>query len=112
MNHDLILKNLAKHIVLDNEETTHFISLLTYKEVPKKTYLLTENQACKNLSYVHCGALHSYCLHKNGKESTIMFAGTDWRLTDMYCFFFSGGSRPEYSLYKKMPAGRTRRSDL
>lgn len=86
MIHDLILQNIAKHIALNNEETAHFTSLLTYKEITKKTYLLKEGQACKNLTYVHSGALRSYCLDKEGKESTIMFAVADWWVTDMYCY--------------------------
>lgn len=86
MTHDLILKNIAKHIALDNDETNYFTSLLTYKEIPKKTCLLTEGKPCKHLSYVYSGALRSYCLDKDGKESTIMFAVADWWVTDMYCF--------------------------
>ncbi|MGZ5218632.1 MAG: Crp/Fnr family transcriptional regulator [Chitinophagaceae bacterium] len=86
MTHDLILKNISKHIVLDNDETDRFISMLTFKEAPKKTKLLKEGQACRFLSYVHSGALRSYCLDKEGKESTIMFAVADWWVTDMYCY--------------------------
>src|SRR5688500_7860504 len=74
MTFDLILRNIAKHIALDKDETDRFISFLAYKEIPKKTCLLSEGQACKYLSYVHSGALRSYCLDKGGKESTIMFA--------------------------------------
>ena len=86
MTHELILKNLARHISLSREEIIHFTSVLTYKEVPKKTKLLTEGQTCKHLSYVHSGALRSYCIDKEGKQATIMFAVADWWLTDMYCF--------------------------
>ena len=86
MSHDLILKNVAKHISLTEEEAIHFTSVLSYKEIPKRTSLLTEGQACKQLSYVHSGALRSYCLDKEGKESTIMFAVSDWWVTDMYCY--------------------------
>ena len=86
MTHELILKNVARHINLSREEIIHFTSVLAYKEVPKKTKLLTEGQACKHLSYVHCGALRSYCIDKEGKQATIMFAVADWWLTDMYCF--------------------------
>ena len=86
MTSELILRNVAKHIALDEKETNHFISLLTYKEISKKTFLLTEGQACKHLSYVHSGALRSYCLDKEGRQSTIMFAVADWWVTDMYCF--------------------------
>ncbi|GGH71139.1 CRP-like cAMP-binding protein [Filimonas zeae] len=84
--HTPILHNLQKHITLTKAEEDHFISILTYKEIPKKTTLLAEGQACNQLSYVHSGALRSYCLDESGKESTIMFAMADWWLTDMYCF--------------------------
>jgi CRP-like cAMP-binding protein len=86
MIHDLILKNIARHISPSKEETDYFISLLVCKEVPKKTCLLKQGQACKNISYVHSGSLRAYHTAKNGKESTIMFAVADWWITDMFCF--------------------------
>lgn len=86
MTHDLILKNVARHIALDAAETELFTSFLLYKKIPKRKILLTEGQACSYLNFVHAGALRSYCLDKEGKESTIMFAVADWWVTDMYCF--------------------------
>jgi CRP-like cAMP-binding protein len=86
MSYELILQNVARHITLNQEEIKGFTNLLVYNEVPKKTTLLAEGQACKQLSYVHSGVLRSYCLDKEGKESTIMFAVTDWWVTDMYCY--------------------------
>ncbi|HKO80280.1 MAG TPA: Crp/Fnr family transcriptional regulator [Chitinophagaceae bacterium] len=86
MTYSLVLQNVAKHVSLTEEETTFFTSLLTYKEITKKTCLLAEGQACKNLSYVLSGALRSYCMNKEDKESTIMFAVSDWWVTDMYCY--------------------------
>jgi len=83
---DAIIKNIFKHITLDSDEINYFISLLTLKEVPRKTVLLREGQACQYLSYVNAGALRAYHLDKTGKESTIMFAMTDWWVTDMYCY--------------------------
>lgn len=86
MTHDLILKNIAKHIDLDKEEETFFISLITSKEVAKKTLILKEGQVCKYISYVHSGALRAFHIDKEGKEATIMFAVADWWVTDMFCF--------------------------
>jgi len=86
MTYELILQNVAKHITLSQEETNRFTDLLIYNEVPKKTVLLAEGQACKQLSYVHAGVLRSYCQDKEGRESTIMFAVADWWVTDMYCY--------------------------
>lgn len=84
--YDHILKNVSKHITLGAEEESYFTSLLVYKEVARKSMLLVEGQACNQLSFVQSGALRSYCLDKEGKESTIMFAVADWWLTDMYCY--------------------------
>src|SRR4029077_8176621 len=81
-----ILKNIAKHISLNEEETSYFISLLRFKEIPGKEYLLKEAEACKFINYVQSGALRAFHIDQHGRESTIMFAINDWWITDMYCF--------------------------
>ena len=86
MTHDLILYNIAKHISVDEEEISYFISLLKPRQVAKKSFVLKEGQICKYISFVNAGTLRAYYLDKEGKESTIMFAVTDWWITDMYCF--------------------------
>lgn len=86
MNTTLLLKNIEKHITLTAEETSLFVSLLEYKEVPRKTKLLAEGQPCRYLSYVHEGAIRAFCTDTNGKEATIMFALADWWVTDIFCF--------------------------
>ena len=86
MHTALLLKNISKHIQLTADETEQFTALLHYKTAAKKTCLLTEGQACQTISYVCSGALRAYCLDKDGKESTIMFAMADWWVTDMFCF--------------------------
>ncbi|OQP56162.1 cyclic nucleotide-binding domain-containing protein [Niastella populi] len=76
--YDHILKNANRHITLSGDEIDYFTSLLMYKEVSKKSMLLVEGQTCNQLSFVQSGALRSYCLDKEGKESTIMFAVAGW----------------------------------
>ncbi|WP_431211277.1 Crp/Fnr family transcriptional regulator [Puia sp. P3] len=86
MTHDRILQNVAKHIRLDEVEEERFVSLLGFREVPKKAFLLKEGQLCRSISYVHSGALRAYYMDKEGKDATIMFAISDWWITDMFCF--------------------------
>jgi CRP-like cAMP-binding protein len=81
-----ILKNVAKHIELSEEEMTFFVDLLQQRIVSKKDFILKEGQLCKNFSYVHSGTLRAYYIDKDGRESTIMFAIADWWITDMFCF--------------------------
>jgi CRP-like cAMP-binding protein len=86
MTYKGILQNISKHISLDKEEIDYFTSLLTIRDLPKKTSILKEGQLCKHLSYVNTGALRAYYIDSQGRESTIMFALADWWITDMYCF--------------------------
>ena len=86
MSHDLILSNIAKHIFLDEEEISWFISIIKQQQVSKKELILREGQICKNISFVHSGILRAYHLDKEGKEATIMFALKDWWITDMFGF--------------------------
>jgi CRP-like cAMP-binding protein len=86
MTENPFLYNIAKHIQLDAEETSTFLRLITTKKLTKKAMLLQAEQECRYLSYVQSGALRSYYIDKDGKESTIMFAIADWWITDMYCY--------------------------
>jgi CRP-like cAMP-binding protein len=86
MTHNLILKNVGKHIHLEKREISFFTSLLKEKHVPKKDFVLQEGQVCHYISFVNYGLLRAYYLDKDDKESTIMFAVADWWITDMYCY--------------------------
>ena len=85
MTYNLILKNISKHISLTSKEEEYFISLLNEKKVSKKSFVLMEGELCKSISFVNSGILRAY-YHNDRKESTIMFALSDWWITDMYCF--------------------------
>lgn len=81
-----ILNNISKHITLDDEETRLFLSAIDAINVPKKTLILKEGQACQYLYFIQSGTMRAYYLSQEGKESTIMLAVADWWITDMHCF--------------------------
>lgn len=86
MDHRGVLQNVSKHISLTEEEKDRFTSLLSPKTINRKELLLKEGQSCRTINYVDAGALRAFHVDKDGKESTIMFAISDWWITDMYCF--------------------------
>jgi CRP/FNR family transcriptional regulator, anaerobic regulatory protein len=86
MNHHLILKNISRHIDLNNDEIDLFISFLKFEEVSRKDFILKEGQLCKTINFIHSGTLRAYYVDKAGRESTIMLAIADWWITDMFCF--------------------------
>lgn len=81
-----VLANIEKHISLTDQEKTYFTDQLEIKEVSRKEYILEAGSACRYFNFVNDGAFRAYYLSKEGKESTIMFAVSDWWITDMHCF--------------------------
>ncbi|KUJ60657.1 hypothetical protein AR687_16645 [Flavobacteriaceae bacterium CRH] len=86
MVQNLILKNIAKHISLDENEKAYFLSILKEKKYPKKSNILKEGEICKTINFVQSGTLRAFYRDPEGKEATIMFAISDWWITDMSCF--------------------------
>ncbi|ASW73323.1 catabolite gene activator protein [Chryseobacterium piperi] len=86
MNDSLILKNIAKHVSLNNEEVVYFNSLLKERKIRKKELILKEQQLCKEINFVQSGILRAFYMDAAGKETTILFATPDWWITDMYAF--------------------------
>ncbi len=86
MNHYIIQENISKHITLNETEFTIFLSRLKKIQIPRKNTILSQGQLCENIYFVESGALRAFYLDESGKEATIMFAVSDWWVTDMYCF--------------------------
>ena len=86
MNTELILKNVSKHISLDNVEKDFFISLLEPKILLRKKVYLKAGEVCRNSAFVIEGALKSYTVDKEGKEHILSFATRDWWIADMYSY--------------------------
>lgn len=86
MIENLVLKNISKHISLDENETSYFLSILEEKKYAKKNIILQEGEICRTINFVQSGTLRAFYRDPEGKESTIMFAISDWWITDMSCF--------------------------
>lgn len=86
MNHDLILKNVSRHVVLTEEEVEYFSSLLRFKAVPRKDFLLKAGEIAKHINFINSGAFKAFYLDVKSNENIIMLAVDDWWLTDMYSF--------------------------
>jgi CRP-like cAMP-binding protein len=84
MQTDLILKNVARHITLTDNETAFFLSVLEPKSLRRKKLYLEEGTVCKNSAFVLDGALKSFTVDKEGKEHILSFAIRDWWISDLY----------------------------
>lgn len=82
----LIFKNIRKHIALSDEEVEFVSSLLKEIRLKRKDKTLTQGQIAKNIYFVEDGSVRAFNINDDGKESTIMFAVSDWWITDMDSF--------------------------
>jgi CRP-like cAMP-binding protein len=83
---EIILKNIAKHILLSEKEQDHFCNVLHPFSLKRKEYLLHEGDIAKNAAFVTSGCLRAYSIDSNGFEHILQFAPTDWWITDMFSY--------------------------
>ena len=81
---ELILKNVARHVTLDESEKSFFLSLLEPRSLKRKKMYLRAGEVCKHSAFVTDGTLKSFTVDKDGKEHILSFAIRDWWIADMY----------------------------
>ena len=78
---DLINK-IKTHLHLSSEAEEFLYSISKEKTLPKGEVLIRQGQIVKKTFFVTSGCLRSYCVDKNGKEHTLLFAIKDWWISD------------------------------
>jgi CRP-like cAMP-binding protein len=84
MNASLVLDNVCKHIVLNDDERNIFLSLLESSTVKRRALHLREGEVCHYSTFVVEGALKGYTVDATGNEHVLNFALPDWWIADMY----------------------------
>jgi CRP-like cAMP-binding protein len=84
MPFDLILKNVARNIELNDAEKAIFISHLETGSLKKKQFWLTGGEICRYSAFVRAGCLRGYTVDRGGVEHVLGFAPPDWWMADMY----------------------------
>jgi CRP-like cAMP-binding protein len=63
-----------------------FNTLLQYKKVGKKKFLLQEGEVCQFEAYILKGCIRTYFIDGTGTEVTLQFAIEDWWVSDITSF--------------------------
>lgn len=84
--YDQIDQFVARLITLTDEESALFHSLLRFKQVKKKQFLLREGEICDFEAYILKGCIRAYYVDKEGTETVLMFAVEDWWVSDLSSF--------------------------
>jgi CRP/FNR family cyclic AMP-dependent transcriptional regulator len=81
-----INNNICKKNEFTPDEIEYFNTILHYKEVPKKTFLLQEGEICNFEAYILKGCIRKYYINENGFEVIVQFAVEDWWISDIASF--------------------------
>jgi CRP-like cAMP-binding protein len=82
MQHDQLLKHIAKFSTLTPEQEQVLTSKMRYKLIDKKDFLLQEGQVCSNYYFVLSGCLRFYKIICSGFEQILQFGIPGWWLSD------------------------------
>ena len=83
---DLINK-IKTRLYLRPEAEEFLYSISKEKTLPKGEVLIRQGQVVKKTFFVAEGCLRSYCIDKNGKEHTLLFAIKDWWISDFIAMY-------------------------
>ncbi|WP_421794842.1 Crp/Fnr family transcriptional regulator [Haliscomenobacter sp.] len=86
MREALIIQNISRHISLNEAECNYFLSLLEFKSLKRKGFLIQPGELCRYEHFITKGCLRTYTIDENGFEHILMFAIEDWWTGDLYSF--------------------------
>ncbi|GAB3918095.1 Crp/Fnr family transcriptional regulator [Larkinella terrae] len=84
--YDSILAHVGQFIDLEPAEIDYFTSLLRFKLLRKRQYLVQAGDVCKFDSFVVKGCLRTYFVDDRGSEHVVQFAVENWWTGDLYSF--------------------------
>jgi CRP-like cAMP-binding protein len=84
--YDAILAHVGQFIELKPGEAELFTSLLRYKLIRKRQYLVQAGDVCKFDSFVVKGCLRTYFVDERANEHVVQFAVENWWTGDLYSF--------------------------
>lgn len=93
--YDAILAHVGQFVSLEPAEADYFTSLLRYRLLRKRQYLVQAGDVCKFDSFVVKGCLRTYSVDERGAEHVVQFAVESWWTGDLYSFL--SGSPAAYN---------------
>jgi CRP-like cAMP-binding protein len=77
-----LLQHIRRFIELNDDEAAFFTSLLRYKKLRKRQFLVQAGEVHRFESYVLRGCLRAFFTHRDGQEHITQFAVEDWWIAD------------------------------
>jgi CRP-like cAMP-binding protein len=82
-----LINKIKSSLHLSSEAEEFLYSISKERTLPKGEILIRQGQAVKKTFFVTSGCLRSFCIDKNGKEHTLLFAIKDWWISDYIAIY-------------------------
>jgi len=86
MNSEFLLLNISRYISLEPKEQEFFLSMLQFRKIRKRGFLLQEGEICTTSTFITKGCLRGFTIDTNGSEHILSFAPEGWWIADMYSY--------------------------
>jgi CRP-like cAMP-binding protein len=85
-NYDLLLAHVGRHIQLSPQEKEIFLSLIQFRRIRKRHYIVQQGAVALYETFVSKGCLRAFYIDGHGKEYVVQFAVEDWWTSDLKSF--------------------------
>ncbi|MGF1637321.1 MAG: Crp/Fnr family transcriptional regulator [Cyclobacteriaceae bacterium] len=85
---------LKNKVLVKDAHLSSLMDLISIKEYPKGSFLLSKGQICKHTFFIESGLVRFYSIDKEGKEHIIQFAPENWFISDRGSVYF--GQKTEF----------------
>lgn len=87
-----LINKIKSRLQLSSDAEEFLYTISTEKKLNKGDVLIRPGQVVKKTYFVISGCLRSYCIDRDGKEHTLLFAIKDWWISDFMAIHSVGPS--------------------
>lgn len=89
----LLIKHFKKDVSLNNSEIEKLSSIIKFKELNKKEFLIKPGETANTMNFIVEGCMRSYYLDENAQEHTLQLGIEEWWINDLYSYLSREKSR-------------------
>jgi CRP-like cAMP-binding protein len=90
---ETLVNHINKDVKLDSHGTQKLSSILLFKELNKKEFLIKPGETANFMNFIVQGCMRSYYLDENAQEHTLQLGIEEWWINDLYSYLSQKQSR-------------------
>lgn len=87
------INHINQDVTLDESGIEKLSSIIVFKELNKKEFLIEPGATANTMNYIAKGAMRSYYVDENAQEHTLQLGIEEWWINDLYSYLSRKKSR-------------------